>query len=155
MFSSGVAEMKSLPLMASFALITLVVYPARSGFQSEEKQTSIGDPKPIVAVVQRTKGRLSIAVHPDPLPGKDPLRVFNALHEKFDSKYPVVAIVDDSARISDLYEVDGTAGKAGFENVRTFISHYDNGKMFEVKFGPGIPFSINGPFNPQSDVCLK
>src|SRR5258708_36968452 len=99
MFSSGVAEMKSLPLMASFALITLVVYPARSGFQSEEKQTSIGDPKPIVAVVQRTNGRLSISGHPYTLPGKDPPRLLNKLPQKFVSKIPAVARVCDTARI--------------------------------------------------------
>jgi lysophospholipase L1-like esterase len=89
--------------------------------------------KPIVAVVHRIKSNLNIEIHLNPLPGKDSLRVFNALQDELGSNHPVVAIVDDHARISDLCEV---AGKVGFDNVRTFISHYDNGKMFEVKFGP-------------------
>jgi hypothetical protein len=99
-------------------------------------------------------------VRPDPLPGKDPLRVFNALHDKFGSDYSIVAVVDDSAKISDLYEVSGTAGKAGFENIRTFISHYDNGKMFEVRFGTALPFSVkrgtlNGATQHTAEIHLQ
>jgi hypothetical protein len=138
--------------VSAFVLVLVsCVYPAHSWLQTSTKQVSTDvHTKPIVAIVHRTKGSLSITVHPDPLPGKDPLRVFNALHDKLGSDYPIVAVVDDGAKISDLYVVSGTAGKAGFENVRTFISHYDNGKMFEVKFGPGIPFSMDGPFDPES-----
>jgi hypothetical protein len=90
-----------------------------------------------------------MTIEPDPLPGKDSLQVFNALRDKFGSDYPVIAIVEDGAKISDLYEVSGTASKAGFDHVRTFISRYD--AMFEVKFGPPIPFSTTGPFDPKPD----
>jgi hypothetical protein len=107
--------------------------------------------KPIVVVVHRIKGNLEMEIHPNPLPGKDLLRVLNALHDELGSSHPVVAIVDDHAKISDLDEVAGTAGKAGFDSVHTFISHTDNGKMFEVKFGKGVPFSIDGPFQVESD----
>jgi hypothetical protein len=105
------------------------------------------DTKPIVALVQRTKGRLTIKIEPDPTRGKDALYVFNRLREKYGADYPIVAIVDDSSTISDLYQVSGIAGKAGFERVRTFISHRDNGMMFEVNLGPSLPFSPTGPFD--------
>jgi|SRR5579859_6022920 len=144
------------PTIAASALILVsCVYPADSLLQTPTKLVSRVGEKPIVAIVHRAKGSLSIIIHPDPLPGKDPLRVFNALHDQFGSDYPIVAVVDDGAKITDLYEVSGTAGKAGFENIRTFISHYDNGKMFEVKFGKALPFSINGPFDPEFDNSAK
>ena len=147
--------MKVLTLVTSVLVLFLWVFPAQPRVQTPTRDGSKLGEKPIVAIVQRTKGKLSIIVHPDPLPGKDPLRIFNALHDKFGSGYPVVAVVDDGAKISDLYAVSGTAGKAGFENIRTFISHYDNGKMFEVRFGTALPFSVNGPFETESDNSPK
>jgi hypothetical protein len=147
--------MKVPTVTASVLVLVSCVYPGHSWLKTPTKQVSTVGAKPIVAIVHRAKGSLSITVHPDTVPAKDPLRVFNALHDKFGSDYPIVAVVDDSAKISDLYEVSGTAGKAGFENVRTFISHFDNGKMFEVKFGLGMPFSINGPFDAEFDNSPK
>ena len=111
--------------------------------------------KPIVAFVQRTSGRLTIKINSNRSPEKDALYVLSVLREKLGSDYPVVAIVDGSSKISDLYQVDGIAGKAGFDRVRTFISHPDNGKMFEVKFGPAIPFSMRGPFDPAPSPLSK
>jgi hypothetical protein len=108
------------------------------------------DTKPIVVLVQRTKGQLTFKVHPDPAPGKDLLFAFNMLQDKLGPHYPVVAIVEDNARVSDLYPVNGTAAKAGFDNVRTFISNTGNGMMFEVNFGHAIPFSVKGPFDPDA-----
>lgn len=116
-------------------------------------QTEVAsDKEPIVAFVQRTKGQLTFKLHPDPAPGKDPLFALNMLQDKLGPHYPVVAIVEDSAKVSDLYQVGGIAAKAGFDNIRTFISNPDNGKMFEIKFGPAIPFSVKGPFDPESTL---
>jgi len=123
-------------------LVCTVIFSAPCWPQLDNKN----DTKPIVALVQRTRGHLIIKVEPDPTPGKDALYVLSKLKEQFGADYPIVAIVDDSARIDDLYQVSGIAGKAGFERVRTFISHRDNGKMFEVNFGPALPFSPTGPF---------
>lgn len=131
-------------------LCTSVVPLALYRPQTQEKQ-EIDHAKPIVALVSRPEGRLIIKIEPDPTPGKDALYVFNTLHEKLGSGYPVIAIVDDSSRVSDLYQVSGIASKAGFERVRTFISHRDNGMMFEVKFGPALPYSTSGPFDQKTN----
>ena len=138
--------MTALHLKAAVLLLTSVVPSTLCWSQTQKKQAN-ADAKPIVALVQRTRGRLMIKINPDPSPGKDALYVFNALRAKFGSEYPVVAIVDDSAGINDLYQVSGIATKAGFGRVRTFISHRDNGRMFEVKFGPALAFSTAGPFD--------
>jgi len=127
-------------LFASFVLLSV-------GSCQNQKRQEPDETKPIVALVQRTNGRLVIKIDPDPSPGKDALYVLSALHERFGPTRPVVAIVDDTSKIMDLYQVDGIAAKAGFEKVRTFISHRDNGMMFEVKFGAAVPFSIAGPFD--------
>jgi len=124
------------------AVLCIGAFSALCWSQVQKEQ----DTKPIVALVQRTKGHLTIKIEPDPTRGKDALYVFNNLREKYGADYPIVAIVDDSSTLSDLYQVSGIAGKAGFERVRTFISHRDNGMMFEVNFGPALPFSTTGPF---------
>jgi hypothetical protein len=52
-------------------------------------------------------------------------------------------------------DISGIAGKAGFDNIRTFISNKNNGMMFEVKFGPAIPSSVEGPFEPKSNPQVQ
>lgn len=110
------------------------------------------DQGPIVVFVRRTHGHLDIKIAPDPLPGKDPLWVLSALCEKYGPSYPVVAIVDDGAEISDLNQVSGIAAKAGFDKTRTFIAHSDSGIMSELNFGPALPFSMKGPFDREPNA---
>ncbi len=105
---------------------------------------------PVVALVQKSHGRLVISINPDPAPGTDPLTILNHRRKKLGSNHPVVAIVDDDAKISDLWQVAGTAGKAGFEKTRTFVHTRNNGAMFEVAFGPNIRFSKTGRFEPKT-----
>ncbi|HEV3255168.1 MAG TPA: hypothetical protein VG033_12225 [Candidatus Acidoferrales bacterium] len=136
-------------LLAVFACLFL------DWFQTHGQSAVSDDGKPIVVLVRRTKGQLSFKFHPDPAPGKDALFELNKLQDKLGPKYPVVAIVEDSAKISDLYQVSGIAGKAGFDNIHTFISNPDNGMMFEVKFGRAIPFSMKGPFDPEPASPIK
>jgi hypothetical protein len=132
--------------MSRFYSNAVLLYTVTFSALCWPQQDKQKDVKPIVALVERTRGHLTIKIKPDPTSGKDALYAFSKLKEQFGADYPIVAIVDDSARIDDLYQVSGIAGKAGFERVRTFISHRDNGKMFEVNFGPAFPFSTTGPF---------
>ena len=144
--------MRAINMKAGLLLIAVLVCLFLDWFPTHGQAVTANEMKPIVALVQRTKGQLTFKVHPDPAPGKDPLFAFNVLQQKLGPHYPVVAIVEDNAKVSDLYQVSGIAGKAGFDNIRTFISNQNNGMMFEVKFGPAIPSSVKGPFDPESSL---
>ena len=131
-------------------LLALFVCSLLDWSQMHGQTAAASDEKPIVALVQRTRGQLTFKIHPDPAPGKDPLFAFNMLLDKLGPHYPVVAIVQDCAKVSDLYQVSGIAAEAGFDSVRTFISNQSNGMMFEVKFGSAVPFSVKGRFDSES-----
>jgi hypothetical protein len=143
--------MRTISLKSGLMLLAVFVVLFLDWFQAHGQTVTTTESKPIVAVVQRANGKLTYKIHPDPAPGKDALFAFNTLREKLGPNYPVVAIVEDNARVSDLYDISGIAGKAGFDNIRTFISNKNNGMMFEVKFGPAIPSSVEGPFEPRSN----
>jgi hypothetical protein len=100
---------------------------------------------PIIVQVHREQGQLVFKLEPDPNPGKDILWGLSALVEKRGQNYPVVALVDDSAKISDIDQVPGIAAKAGFGSVRTFIVRHGTGKMVEIKFCSALPLSTNPP----------
>jgi hypothetical protein len=135
--------MKVPAFCASAFLVLLFAAPPVQRLQASQEHLQ----RPIVAVVKRTNGHLSIAIRPNMEPGSDPLRVLDALRRKYGAECRVIAVVDDNARITDLYQVSGIANKAGLENIRTFIHNRNNGRMFEVTFGPAIPFSPDGPFD--------
>jgi hypothetical protein len=143
----GTSNMRGTYAKIGLVSFTLLFCSFLDWSQMHGQATAPRNSKSIVALVQRTHGQLTFKVEPDLAPGKDPLFAFNKLHDSLGSDYPVVAIVEDSAKISDLYRVSGIAAKAGFDNIRTFISHTDNGVMFEVKFGTAVPFSVTGPFD--------
>lgn len=116
---------------------------------SQSQITSPAKPEQTVVLVARENGKLVMRFHPDPAPGKDPLRKLDLLYEKFGSDYSVITIVDSKARIEDLWQVEGTAAKAPLNNVRTFILYKENGKMSEFHLGKAMPYSLDGPFDPN------
>ncbi len=66
--------------------------------------------------------------------------------------YPVVALVDDTAKINDIEQVPGIAAKAGFTDVRTFIVKNKIGMMAEIKFFPAVPIS---KIPPSESICTS
>jgi len=58
--------------------------------------------------------------------------------------YPILSLVDDAAKISDIYNPINLASKAQCLNIRTFTVHHQTGYMYEIKLGGAMPIS-NGP----------
>ena len=104
-------------------------------------QVPVDTQKPIVIEVHRTQGHLVFNLEPDPAPGKDLLWGLTALVKQRGPDYPVVALVDDDAKISDIDQVPGIAAKAGFANTRTFVVNPRTGRMAEIKFCTALPIS--------------
>jgi hypothetical protein len=134
-------------LRKGISCTALLLFALSGGPVARSRSQTLDQRKPIVALARRSGRYVTINIFPNPTAGQDPLRIFNALREQFGPDYPIVAIVDYNGKISDLFEISGTAGKAGLNNIRTFISYPDSGKMAEVKFGLALPFSKDGPFN--------
>lgn len=100
-----------------------------------------------MTTVHRNQGKLRIEVNPNLAPNGDILRAFGILIEQRGRDYPVVALVDHDAKLSDIYEASKLAGKAGFLNVRVFAVNRQTGFMSEIKLGPAIPLSHNPPLD--------
>lgn len=121
--------------------IVIVLFCSTPLASSQEPQSQ----KPIIVRVHRQQGQLVFKLEPDPTPGKDILWGLSALVKQHGQNYPVLALVDDSAKISDIDQVPGIAAKAGFGNVRTFIVRHATGKMVEIKVCSAFPISTNPP----------
>jgi hypothetical protein len=147
--------MRAIGLKSGLMFLAVFVVLFIDWFQTHGQTVKTTESKPIVAVVERANGKLKYKIYPEPAPGKDALFVFNTLRQQLGPNYPVVAIVEDNARVSDLDDISGIAGKAGFDNIRTFISNKNSGMMFEVKFGPAIPSSVEGPFEAKSNPQVQ
>jgi len=124
-------------------LTLLVVLPVNSDERPNQK--------PIVVEVHRPRGQLAFKLEPDPAPGKDVLAGLSMLAGQRGPDYPVLGLVDDNAKISDLDQVAGVAAKAGFHNIRTFIVRHGIRKMVEVKFCAVLPVSTSPPAESACD----
>lgn len=69
------------------------------------------------------------------------LHLLALVHEKRGAGAPVVVLLDAAVPINQIWNVDGTAGKAQLTNVRYFIVDRDTQKMVEIKWGPILPYS--------------
>ena len=73
----------------------------------------------------------------------DILYALNQVKSERGSKAPVVVIVDPRVSITDIWNLDGIAGKAQLDNVRYFVINRESGVMSELKWGPTVPISTN------------
>lgn len=130
--------------LAIFLGAALAVGTAAGGGNVSRRLPAQPKPKPIVIVAEVVNGRVSYTVNSKPA-RPDLLRVLSILEQQRGRAYPVVALVDAHARITEFGNVEGTAGKAGFFTIRFFLFNRESGKMGEITFGPSIPFSTNPP----------
>jgi biopolymer transport protein ExbD len=112
-------------------------------------QDSVQTPKsrPIVATVNRDRGKLKIAVEPNLATNGDLLRAFGQLLEQRGRDYPVVVLVDDDSKLSDIYQAPMLASKAGFLNIHVFLVNHKTRFLTEIKVGLPLPLSDNPPLN--------
>lgn len=126
----------------AMGLASMLLFCAQTGGQ----QAGSANAKPIVILAEVANGRVVYQVDSKPaLP--DLLRVLNILEEQRGKNYPVVALIDARARITEFGNIDGTAGKAQLTNIRFFVFSRDSGKMSEVRWLPPVPFSTDPPSN--------
>jgi len=102
-------------------------------------ETQVDVRAPIVLEVKRVASGLLLQLTPER--DKDqPLlaRLGSLLRERGDA-YPVVILVDDGAKISDIHEAEGYVAKAGYSSARTFVVSNQRGFMAELEFCAAIP----------------
>ena len=127
------------------------LFPAAICSDSQQPSASAVDRNPVIITSGRHHGQYYLAVEPNPHGEKDALHLLSMLCEEKGHDYPVLSLVDDTAKISDLYNPVGLAGKAQCNNVKTFTLHHETGYMYEIKLGKGVPISKK----PVPDSELK
>ncbi len=75
------------------------------------------------------------------------LYLLNRVCEKRGPNAPIVVLLDPRVPIDQIWNVEGTAGKAQLNNLRYFVLDRDTQKMSEIKWGPAVPYSTNPPLD--------
>jgi len=107
-------------------------------------------PKPIVIVAEKAGGRTLYKVDSKPtgsMPTNDLLHALNQVAARNGVNQPVVVLVDSRLPSSEIWNLDGVAGKAQLTNLRFFIFFHDAEMMSEIKRMPAVPFSTSPPIN--------
>ncbi len=124
-----------------FCLIVGVLFPA----PISHSQGSAGrlNQMAIVVMAEGTKEHVNYKI--DSKPVTDLLLSLSRLEEQRGPHCPVVALIDPRLPIEEIWNIDGTAGKAQFTNVRFFVFFRDAEKMSELRRLPAVPFSTSPP----------
>jgi hypothetical protein len=94
-------------------------------------------------MAEGTKSHVNYKV--DSQPVADLLLSLSRLEKERGPNCPVIALIDPRLPIEEIWNIDGTAGKAQFTKVRFFIFFKETGKMSELRQMPAVPFSTNPP----------
>lgn len=97
-------------------------------------------PKPTTVVVEKVGGRVTYKV--DSRQVDDLLRALNQVADRGGPNQPVNVIVDSRLPSSEIWNVDGVAGKAQLTNLRFFVLFHETEMMTEIKRMPAVPFSV-------------
>src|SRR5438067_8493323 len=120
----------SIPILAcaAFAVISLLGTEARtqSGASSE----------PIVVSVERLAGHAVYKVDSQRVGSL--LAAFNEIAQREGTAHLVAVLIESTFPISEIWNIDGVAGKAQLTNVRFFVVFRETGMMSEVKRMPAI-----------------
>lgn len=121
--------------------VVFAVVAFSTSLRAEDSAQTMKSKPPIVATVHRDQRKLKITVEPNGAPDGDLLRAFGLLLEQRGRDYPVVVLVDDDSKLSDIYQVSMLAGKAGLLNIHVFLVNRKTGFMSEIKVGGSLPLS--------------
>ena len=97
-------------------------------------------PKPTTVVVEKVGGHVTYKI--DSRQVDDLLRALNQVADRSGPNQPVNIIVDSRLPSSEIWNVDGVAGKARLTNLRFFVLFHETGMMTEIKRMPAVPFSV-------------
>jgi hypothetical protein len=113
-------------------------------FLHSQGATSDGaNQKAIVVMAEGIRGHVSYRIDSQPI--TDLLLSLSHLEEQRGPHCPVVVLIDPRLPIEEIWNIDGTAGKAQFANVRFFVIFRDTGKMSELRHLPAVPLSTSPP----------
>ena len=129
---------KTFCVLAS-ALLALSVGTPRTVSQENGKEPIV-----ILAEVQNHKVTYKVNGR-DALP--DLLRMLNTVGDQRGRDTRVIVLLDSRAPITEIGNLDGTLGKAGFEKVRFFVFNKEANVMSTVEFGRSVPFSTRPPWD--------
>lgn len=130
---------KTLAVLA-VALLTLSTTTPKAVSQESGKP---GEPLIILAELQNHRVTYKVDGK-DALP--DLLRVLNRVGDERGRDTRVIVLLDARAAITEVGNIEGTLGKAGFEKVRFFIFNREANVMSKVEFGRTVPFSMRPPW---------
>jgi hypothetical protein len=110
---------------------------------------SLGSSKPaepVVLLAQVQNHRITYKVDgKEALP--DLLRVLNVIGDQRGRHTRIIVLVDSRAPITEIGNIDGTLGKAGFEKARFFVFNKEANVMSTIEFGRTVPFSTRPPWD--------
>ncbi|HUE53609.1 MAG TPA: hypothetical protein VMO80_14795 [Terriglobales bacterium] len=123
--------------------VALLAFPAASPRTFSQEN---GRPEePVVILVEVQNHRITYKVDArDALP--DLLKALNSLGDQRGRDSRVIVLVDSRAPITEIGNIDGTLGKAGFTKVRFFVFNKEANVMSTVEFGPTLAFSTRPPW---------
>jgi hypothetical protein len=133
-----------LVLAVSFAL-------SISGHAADSQATPEGTAPTVVEVSQTPRG-VAYKVdskQADLTPATSLLHLLALVYQKRGAKAPVVVLLDPRVPIDQIWNVDGTLGKAQLTNVRYSIVDRPTQKMVEIRWGSAMPYSKDPPIDPD------
>jgi len=80
-------------------------------------------------------------------PTTDLLHALNRVREERGAGALIVVLLDPRLPIEQIWNVDGTAGKAQLTNLHYFIVNRETEMMTEIKWARSVPFSTNPTMN--------
>jgi hypothetical protein len=102
-------------------------------------------PKPTTVVVEKVGGHVIYKV--DSQKVDDLLRALNQVADRSGPNQQLNVVVDSRLPSSEIWNVDGVAGKAQLTNLRFFVFFHETEMMSEIKRMPAVPFSMSLPAN--------
>lgn len=133
------------------AVSVLILFLATTNLSSLTKQRDGNQNikknlEPVVIQVEKATRGVIYKVNSKPTGSTsttDLLHVLNRVNDERGPNTRIVVLMDPRVPIDQIWNVDGTAGKAQLTNLHYFVIDHDTEKMVEVKWGPAIPISTN------------
>jgi len=97
-------------------------------------------------MVERTRGRTTYTVDfklTDESATNNFLEVLARVEHRYGPDHPVVIYLDPDVPIGEIWDVDGTAGKAQLRNLRFFVYLRGEQTLTEIKRTQSGPFTTN------------
>src|SRR5579862_3588891 len=130
------AAMTTFSQRSAMFLLLAIFASSRHSTPNALAQAAPQNSKPIVVMLGKSHGKLTYVVESKSVP--DPLRGLGEQVEKRGEDCPVMIYFSPNVTFEDETDLELTAAKAGFKNVRAFIYTPEKHIAQELKWGPDI-----------------